>query len=303
MTHIFIVNPFAGTGVFADELRAELEQIPKLNYYIFSTRYRGDEEKLIARVLDIFEGEELRFYVCGGNGTLHHVLNGFENFENVQIAFYPCGFSNDFLKCFGDDADRFRNIQELINGDVIDVDYIQTNHCKALNSFTIGLDGDVISHFNKMNPSTKRGKNFGLLWSIFAGSLSYRPNDLDIRIDGFHIQDFCSELALFNGSSLADLFNFEEKPNISDGLAFFFVLPPLGRFKLLKLLHMLATKGIKTLQNSGKSTHTSKMTVRSRLNIPLLVNIDGEIYPNETSWEVVVVRKGLKMVVPKGVKA
>ena len=40
------------------------------------------------------------------------------------MAFYPCGLTNDFIKCFSGKEKRFHQIEELINGDVISVDYI-----------------------------------------------------------------------------------------------------------------------------------------------------------------------------------
>ena len=35
---------------------------------------------------------------------------------------------------FGEEEHRFSNIEELINGDVIEIDYIKTNRLKAISS-------------------------------------------------------------------------------------------------------------------------------------------------------------------------
>lgn len=53
------------------------------------------------------------------------------------MAFYPCGLTNDFIKCFSGKEKRFHQIEELINGDVISVDYIQTNGSVALNTLSL----------------------------------------------------------------------------------------------------------------------------------------------------------------------
>ena len=39
MTHIFIVNPFAGNNTFADDLRTKLASMQNINYFVFNTRY------------------------------------------------------------------------------------------------------------------------------------------------------------------------------------------------------------------------------------------------------------------------
>ena len=100
MVHIFIVNPYAGQKTFADDLRSKLEGMKGLNYFVFNTRYAGYEKEVIKKIQHIFEDEKLRFYCCGGSGTMRNMLNGFDNLENVEIAFFPCGLTNDFLKMF-----------------------------------------------------------------------------------------------------------------------------------------------------------------------------------------------------------
>ena len=43
MTHIFIINPYAGSKTFADDLRTKLNSIEGLNFFVFNTRYAGYE--------------------------------------------------------------------------------------------------------------------------------------------------------------------------------------------------------------------------------------------------------------------
>ena len=41
MTHIFIVNPYAGEKTFADDLRRKLKEIKNLKYFVFNTKRVG----------------------------------------------------------------------------------------------------------------------------------------------------------------------------------------------------------------------------------------------------------------------
>ena len=42
MVHVFIINPAYNTKEFADDLRARLERIPDLTYYVFTTGAAGE---------------------------------------------------------------------------------------------------------------------------------------------------------------------------------------------------------------------------------------------------------------------
>ncbi|MFR3062231.1 MAG: diacylglycerol kinase family protein [Holdemanella porci] len=44
----------------------------------------------------------MHLYVCGGDGTLHEVINGCAEKENVTISVIPIGTGNDFVKYFED---------------------------------------------------------------------------------------------------------------------------------------------------------------------------------------------------------
>ena len=118
MKHIFIVNPYAGRLNFANNLRDQLEQIEGLEYYLFNSRYSGNETELAEKMTNFFPDEKIRIYACGGSGTFRNVLQGVGENPNVELAFYPCGQTNDFLKVFKEeDQMRFFDIEELIDGE------------------------------------------------------------------------------------------------------------------------------------------------------------------------------------------
>lgn len=202
MTHIFIINPDSAQSGLTADLRERLSRISGLKYYVFTTRYAGYEQELVRRALHFFRGEKLRFYCCGGSGTMRNMLCGFEDLSEAEIAFYPCGMTNDFLKMFGSYAERFRNISELINGDIIKVDYIKTNLGIALNTVSLGFDPEM---------SLRMG-DYRFL-RIFSESLPYtaaiahsmflsKQYSYDIEIDGQMISDVTSETIFGNGSTL-----------------------------------------------------------------------------------------------------
>lgn len=71
MRHIFVINPVEGKGNLLDKLEA------------------GENE--------------IRFYACGGDGTVNEVFGGTAGFADVGVGIIPIGTGNDFVKNFGPD--------------------------------------------------------------------------------------------------------------------------------------------------------------------------------------------------------
>ena len=90
MIHIFIVNPYAGKGAFADDLRLKLSRIEGLNYFVFSTRYKGHETELVKEIQDIFENEKLMDlhirYFCVRSETLERAISLLNRMKKIHAT-------------------------------------------------------------------------------------------------------------------------------------------------------------------------------------------------------------------------
>ena len=126
MVHVFIVNPEHTAPDFYNELRDRLSRIPDLTYYVFTTGVAGDETELARTVESIFEGEQLRIYSCGNTTSARNILDGLSDIGRVELAIVPYK-QVQYLSAISD-IDRFKDIESLIEGRVIHVDYLRTNH-------------------------------------------------------------------------------------------------------------------------------------------------------------------------------
>lgn len=303
MIHIFIINTVAGRESCADKIRERLSSITDIQYFIFSTRYENEESEIVRRALEIFEGEQLRFYVCGGAGTMHKILNGFENLDPVQIAYYPCGFSNDFIKAFGDDAERFYDLEELIRGDILDVDYIKTNHGIALNAFSFGLDSYVAENFAKIRPLKSISNILPALVSSIMGIMFAKLVDVDVSIDTVRINEKVSEVFFGNGITLNGRLFFDDHADLDDGRARVCILPPKRGLEIAPFFVYTAKKDIESLKEGALVYAMSrKLSVKSKNGEPLIVNMDGVLYKDFDEWEVEIMPKSLHLIVPRGVR-
>ena len=90
MKHIFVINPAAGQVDSTNEIKSYLEQNhAELDYEIYVTTAIGDATRFVSDYCRQHDGEAVRFYACGGDGTLCEVVSGAAERQNVQVAVYP----------------------------------------------------------------------------------------------------------------------------------------------------------------------------------------------------------------------
>ena len=57
----------------------------KIEYKVFPSKYKGHAQILTDEVIN--SGAD-NIIVMGGDGTIHEVINGFSNFDNVHLVLY-----------------------------------------------------------------------------------------------------------------------------------------------------------------------------------------------------------------------
>lgn len=302
MIHIFIVNPNAGNKTFAGDLRKQLSEMAGLRYFVFNTRYAGYEREIVGWIQEIFHGEELRFYCCGGSGTMRNMLSGFDSLENTQIAFYPCGMSNDFLKVFGENLKQFSSIQNLVNGDVLDVDYIETNVGRALNTCSLGVDSLSASKLEDFRILAAVNSQLPYALSMLAAVFFGKPHTFEVEVDGKSYPGNWSEMILGNGTLFGGNCCFAEEFDPTDGLGNFVFAPNRGPLNLFKTLLALTKRDFETARKTTTMACWERFSIRRTDGEPFDMNFDGEIVHGLREVHARIVRRGLHLVVPKGVK-
>ena len=88
-------------------------------------------------------GEPVRLYACGGDGTASETANGAAGFPNAAMTCIPTGTGNDLLKNFGPDMGKFRDAENLWDGDVFPLDLIRCNGRLCITIACNGIDARV----------------------------------------------------------------------------------------------------------------------------------------------------------------
>ena len=162
MTHLFILNSFAGTKDSTPRLKAEIEALDRNDVIVEFTKRKGDAEDIARRYAGM--GGPLRVYACGGDGTANEAVQALYGFENVALGVIPIGTGNDYVRSLpADSPDDFLDVEKMINGSVITVDLLKCNDRYALNIISVGYDCEVAEQ-------AQRNKHLPLI----SGSLAYK---------------------------------------------------------------------------------------------------------------------------------
>ena len=155
MKHIFIINPAAGKKDSRQRVYTMAEALKKnhnLDVECMLTKSRGHATALTRAIAET--GDYVRFYACGGDGTVNEIANGIAGFPNAAMTCIPIGTGNDFLKNFGKDAEPlFLDAENLWNGDVTPLDLIDCNGKYCLTIACTGIDARIAESVHEFGAS------------------------------------------------------------------------------------------------------------------------------------------------------
>jgi len=306
MVHVFIVNPMAGKRNFADSLREQISRLTDIEYYIFDTRSAGYEATLIKKIEHIFEDEKIRIYCCGGSGTFKNIINDIKDLDNVEVAFYPCGHTNDYLKTFKkEDQKRFTDIEELINGDVIDVDYIRYNNKGVcINTCSTGIDTRMVEKLDDYRFLYSVWNQLPYFLSLISALFHTRTIKCEITAGEKHYVDDFTEIFFGNGNIIGGSVQVYEDPDTTDGKGKYMLLRQDARrlWSIPVTIKMLKHK-TRELEMIAEYGDVQSIYIRRLDDGPIPFNMDGEVSTFGGTIKLEIVHNGLHLVVPKGVTA
>ena len=161
MTHLFILNSFAGTKDSTPAIKEQINALRLDNVAIEYTQGKDDAEHIARRYAE--KGGGLRVYTCGGDGTANEALHGLYGFENVALGVIPIGTGNDYVRSLPADKEDFLNIEKMTRGRTVTVDLLKCGDRLALNVVSVGYDCEVADRAQK----NKR-------WPLMSGPLAYK---------------------------------------------------------------------------------------------------------------------------------
>lgn len=237
MKHILIVNPAAGPKNSAALLRKEAEALrASYDISIYETTGKGDATRAVRAYCEEHPEEKVRFYACGGDGTLSEVLKGLYGFPNASLSCYPCGSGNDFVKYYGG-ASFFSSLEALFEGEEREVDVLTDGKDFSINVANFGFEYYVCETMERLRRRPfwrgKRAYYGGIISALFCR----RKNNAKVLVDGKELGKgkllLCS---VANGSYVGGSFRCAPCSDNEDGLLEVCLIDPMSALRFISLI-------------------------------------------------------------------
>lgn len=181
MKHIFIVNPAAGGEDSSREIAEKLHNIDtKTELYV--TQAPRDATRYVRERCQTSGGEELRFYACGGDGTLNEVVTGAVGTPTAAVGCYPCGSGNDFVRCF--DGTDFTDLGAQVGAPTRSIDVMRLGERCCVNTLNFGFEAEVCRTMADVRRKPIIGGHMAYTTGIVKSLATSRKNPCCISVDG-----------------------------------------------------------------------------------------------------------------------
>lgn len=304
MKHVFIINPQAGNGQLSRKIRRTLEELKTdsgFDYLAFDSEYQGHESILADKICSIFSDEPLRFYACGGSGTLQRTISGIPELSGREIACCPTGLTNDLIKCFGMSSYAdFRDLKKLIGGSTVPLDVIRINgEYRAANSLTIGFES-CFRTFSFFQDLSMINRNLPYKLMPVITILTDTSAEYEITVDGRRYDGRYVVLHFANGKCFGSNMYPLPYARPNDGRLEIMLFKAAGRLNVLRSLKPFRNGDLESIGDKAIVTDGSEIRIRRADRKPIIANLDGEAV-EFTEINASLERKKLNFVVPAGV--
>ena len=271
----FIVNPTAGgkhgkkIKKCVQKLKSELDRKAIEHSFHFSDKKGG------ATILtkQLIEAGATDVIVVGGDGTLHEVINGFSNFESVNMGIVPCGTGNDFAFALNIPKDPIKALNLIINGTAKHTDFMQMPTVRGLNVIGMGIDVEVLKRYEKLKKKNKFGYTKCLIKTLCK--FDYTEFQAEIGEKSTHYRSFIAAVA--NGCVFGGGIPICPVASPVDGALDFLAVKSIKKLGIIGAFLKLKKGKVLSLR---QTCHEKITEINIKTSSPCTVNVDGELYEN-----------------------
>jgi diacylglycerol kinase (ATP) len=277
--YLFIFNPAADKGRAsrkAEWLKALVAG--RKDSRLVTTAYAGHAAEIARSVI---RGSRC-LIACGGDGTLHEVVNAVAG-EETTVGILPIGSANDFIKTLNPHRRSHTGISHFFDAgskhvDVGSVSFGSDEHRYFINSMGIGFTGRVAKAVKRAHWLKGELAYIYALFSVLAG---YTPLRMHIAIT---LEDSVLELhepifafSVSNGKIEGGKFVIAPHAELSDGLLDVCILKGVPKHEFF---HFVLKYLNGTQINDPKVLYCKAKAVAVTLKAPEVMHMDGEVYDN-----------------------
>ena len=297
MTHLFIINPAAGSRDRTKQYSEAIHEIcgkRGLDYRIEVSGAPGECARIAREAAE--SGEEYRIYACGGDGTLNEVVSGAAGFDNVAVTVFSGGSGNDFVKLFSK-PEAFFHLERLLDAEETTFDLIKCNDDFSLNICSVGLDA-------RIGTDVANYKRLPLLSGFRAYAVSTVVNVIrgisehyTVEINGQTIDKDMTLICACNGQYYGGGFHPVPEADPTDGLLDVLLIEKVSRLKVAQVIGKYKAGRYAELPKLVRHFKTDRVVIRC--DRPSAINLDGELRVSDVV-DIRIAKEKIRFFYPKG---
>ena len=275
-----VFNPVSGGGKNKKQITSIKKLLVRyhLRFELSWTAYPHHEKLLVQNAI---ENGYRKFICIGGDGTLHHMVNGIMHQNQIAshkilLGVIPIGTGNDWVKNYNISSNPEKAIKTIIKNKIIfqDIGRIEFKESQKaqffMNAAGIGFDAYVVKNINAFN-------KWGSLAYIFAALSSlkvYKPHQFKLHTDtqNFNSQMFLISIGIckFSGSGM-QLTDYQHHKNG------FFDITYISKIKMLQVIRHILKLYFGGINDIKESQCFRGKTINTVNNYSSYVQADGEL--------------------------
>ena len=305
MKYCFIINPASGKSATKEGLEQRILDAGVargLDVSVFVTERAGDACDHVRDFWRANPDEDIRFYVCGGDGTLCEVVNGIMSLEDrsrVSFGVVPIGTGNDFVRNFTQ-KDRFFDIDAQLDATEIEIDVMKCNDLYSVNMINIGFDCQVVVKTDKYKRHKLVPSKMAYILGLLATIIKKPGTSVSVRKDsGEAVKKELLLTTFANGCFCGGGFKSNPNASLCDGSIDAIYIKNISRIKFITLVGQY--KAGTHLDGSLEHIITTDKAQSYSLEFsePTRICIDGELVVVDRA-DISCVRGALRALVPAG---
>lgn len=298
MKDVFIINPTSRS----QEQYELIEQIKKSfqgKRIIIEKTKKPGHAQLIASKYALNAKEPVHLYVCGGDGTLHEVVNGIAHADHITMSILPLGTGNDFIKSLAPlKREDFLDLSSYEDPVLMKCDLLKVNGEYALNTVSIGFDVNVAIYANKYKKYIPGKGILPYYMGMWASLVKPLGESYRIQIDEERLpEDLYSFLVFANGQYYGGGYHPCPDAELDDAKMDVCLIKDVKRTQIVRLAKAY---------EKGEHVHMPELAQLSQAstvhidtdNKQININLDGEIrcMKNPT---IEIVEKAITLALPR----
>lgn len=300
MKHIFIVNPDAGRHSATRRIREAVAACPEHDCIVIETKCPRDATRIVDECCERYEGP-LRFYACGGDGTINEVAEGvYHHSDRASLGCYPCGSGNDFVKYYGGSHVFLDSFRAQLDAEERPIDLMRVNDRIAINITNFGFDTVVAKTMIAVKKKPIIGGRNAYTTGVIKALFTAMKNRCTVTADGEILNP--DGMMLFGtvacGRYVGGSFCCSPYSDNTDGLLDVCVAKPISRLRFVKLVKYYKNgTHLETPECNGIFTACRAKHVMLDAAPGFGISLDGEIVEG-THFEIEVLPAAIRLAVP-----